>query len=93
MNEKVFHLMLGENETRILVQHESYEYKCRPNEGVCNSKQKWNHAKCWREHKELDDSSFCKADYTWNHSNTRCKIHEYVDIKNCSCKNMFLNQY
>ena len=26
-----------------LVQHESCECKCRLNENVCNSKEKWNH--------------------------------------------------
>ena len=48
-NAKVFNLMSGVNETRILVQHESSECKCTLNEGVCNSKQKQNHGECWRE--------------------------------------------
>ena len=37
--------MSGINETRVLVQHESCEYKCGLNESVCNSNQKWNHNK------------------------------------------------
>ena len=32
--------MLGVNETRFLVQHESCKCKCKLNEIVCNSKQK-----------------------------------------------------
>ena len=35
--------MSGVSETRVLVQHESCECKCRSNESVCNSKQQWNH--------------------------------------------------
>ena len=38
--------MPGINETRFLVQHESCKCKCRVNEIVCNSKQKWNHNEC-----------------------------------------------
>ena len=55
MNEKVFNLMFGVNETRVLVQHESCESKFRFNESVCNSKQKWNRDECWCDCKELDD--------------------------------------
>ena len=40
-----FDFMSGINETRLLVQHESCEYKCGLNESVCNSNQKWNHDK------------------------------------------------
>ena len=44
MNIKVFNLVLGVNETRFLVQHESCGCKCRLNESICNSKLNWNHA-------------------------------------------------
>ena len=49
MNVKVFNSMMGVNETKFLVQHESYECKCGLNESVCNSKRKWNHDECQRE--------------------------------------------
>ena len=49
MNVEVFNLVLEENETRFSVQHESYECKCRVNEGAHNPKWKWNHDKCWYE--------------------------------------------
>ena len=42
--------------------------KCGLKESACNSKQKWNHDKCRREYKEIDDWSCCKDDYTWNPS-------------------------
>ena len=46
MNVEVFILMLGINETRFLVKHESCECKCRLSESVCLSRQKWNHDEC-----------------------------------------------
>ena len=92
MNEKGFNLILRLNETRFLIQHESCECKCGLNESVCNSKQKWNHNKFSCEYKELDGWRSCKDNYMWNPStcncedNKACKIKEYLEIKNCSCK-------
>ena len=83
--------MLKVNETRFFAQSQSYECKCRLNESVCNSKQKWNHDEWQCERKELKDWGSCKNDYMWNHStcncecNKLCKIDEYLDIKNCFC--------
>ena len=45
--------MSGVNKTRFLVHHGSCKCKCRLNESVCNSKQKWNNDECWCEYKEL----------------------------------------
>ena len=45
-NVKVFNLMSKINETRSLVQHESFKCKCGLNESVCNSRQKWNLDEC-----------------------------------------------
>ena len=46
MNLKVFNSISGVNETKFIVQHESYECKCGLNECVHNSKQNWNHDEC-----------------------------------------------
>ena len=46
IHAKVFNLLSGANETKFLAQHELCECKCRLNESVCNSKQKWNHNEC-----------------------------------------------
>ena len=43
---KSINLMSLVNETRFLVQHESWECKCELNENMSNSKQKWNHNQC-----------------------------------------------
>lgn len=40
MNVKIFNLILGVNETRLLVQHESCECKFEFNKSVFNLKQK-----------------------------------------------------
>ena len=85
MNVKVLNLM-----SRFLVQHELFECKCQLNGSARNSKQKWNHNKCSRECKELDNRSSCKDDYMGSRStydcecNKVCKIDEYLDIKKCS---------
>ena len=63
MNVKIFNLISRVNEKRFLVQHEFCESKCRLNESVCNSKQKWNYDECWCECKELDDWGSCKKGY------------------------------
>ena len=92
MNAKVFKLMSGIIETRFLVQNESSECKCRLNESLCNSKQKWNHNECRCECKKLGGSVSCKNDYMWNITTCGCKCNEaykydkYLDIKNCSCE-------
>ena len=47
INVKVFDLIFGVNETKLLVQQEN----------TCNSKQKWNYDKYWCKCKELEDRS------------------------------------
>ena len=79
-------------ETKILVQEQSQEWKCRLYESVCNSKQKWNHDDCQCECKELDDWGSCKNIYMWNPSTCDCqcnetyKSEEYLDIRKYLCK-------
>ena len=65
------------------------------NESLCNSKQKWNHNECRWECNKIDDWGSCKNDCMRNHCtcycdcNKACKIDEYLDIKNCSCENVY----
>ena len=65
---KIINLMMEVNETRFLVQHKSSERKCKLNESLFNSKQKWSHHECWWECKELDDWSSFKDNYMQNPS-------------------------
>ena len=55
INAKVFNLMLGVNETRLLVQSQSCECKYRLSKSVCSSKQKCNQDECRCECRKLDD--------------------------------------
>ena len=92
MNVEVYGLLSGVKETRFLIQHNWYEYKCALNESLFNSKQKQNYDNCRFDCKELEDWSSYKDGYMWNSStydskcNKTCKIDEYLDTKNCSRK-------
>ena len=70
------------NETRFLVQHESCKCKCRLNEYLCNSKQKWNHDKCRCECKEVDNWGSCKKEYMWNPARVIVSIIKHVKLTN-----------
>ena len=92
-NIKVFNLMSEVSKTRFLIKYESCECKCRLDENACNSKQKWNHNKCWCKHKELDDWSYmCNPSTCDCECNKACKIGEYLNIKNCPCKKRFFGK-
>ena len=80
------------NKARLLVQHESWEYKCGYNENVCKSKQKWNPVECRCECKELEDwvsfeKGYMRNPCTFYFKYTKaCKIDEFLDIKIWSCE-------
>ena len=79
-------MIFGVNETSFLVQHELCQSKCRFNESVCNSRQKWSHDECWCDCKELHGWRSCKDDYLWNlgicdcECYKGCKIDKYLGI-------------
>ena len=56
-------------------------------------KKKWNEDKCRCECKELIDKGMCDKGFIWNPSNCECEfdkscdIGEYLDYKNCKCRN------
>ena len=59
LNVKVFNLMSGTNETRLIKWHEKCKCKCRLDAMVCSNKQRWNRNKCRCECKELIDKGIC----------------------------------
>ena len=71
---------------------------CRLTASVCNNKQRWNEDKCRCECKELVDKKICDNGYFWNPSNCQfecdksCGIGEYLDYKNCVCKNTLIDK-
>ena len=54
------------NQTRFLVQRDSYQCKWALNQTACNSKQKQKHNECQFLREEIDDQSFYYNDYVWN---------------------------
>ena len=66
---------------------------------ICNSRQTWNEGKCRCECKEdLIDKEICDKGFIWNLSNCGCEcdksfgIGEYLDYKNCVCRNTLINK-
>ena len=46
LNLRVFNMITGINESKILTKHTSWECKCKFDGRKCNSNQKWNNDKC-----------------------------------------------
>ena len=87
------------NETRQIVWHETCKCVCQLTSSVCNSRQTWNEEKCRCECKEdLIDKGICGKAFVWNPSSCDCEcdkscgIGEYLDYKNCVCKNSIVDK-
>ena len=99
INMKVYNFLMRLNETRNVLWHESCKCVCRLNSSVCNSKQIWNSDTCRCDCNE-DFASIisCHKGYTWNPStcecqcDTWCKTGQYLDHKNCICKNKLVGR-
>ena len=59
INVKVFNLISRINETRHIIQHETYKCICRLSASVCNSRKRFNEEKCRCECKDLIDKGIC----------------------------------
>ena len=87
------------NETRSVLRHKSCKCVCKLNSSVCNNKQIWNRHTCRCDCNE-DFASIinCTKGYTWNPStcecqgDTWCKQGQYLDHKNCICKNKVIGR-
>ena len=92
-NVKVSNQKSRTNETRHTEWHETCKCKWRLDVSVCNNKQRWNGDKSRCECKELIDTEICENEFIWNPSNCECEcekscdIREYLDYKNCKCRN------
>ena len=97
VNIKVYNFLMRLNETRNVLWRESCKCVCKLNTSVCNSKQIWNSDTCRCDCNEdfAGIISFDKG-YTWNPStcecqcNMWCKPGQYLDNKNCVCKNKLI---
>ena len=87
------------HETCNVLWHESCKCVCGLNSSVCNNKQIWNSDTCRCDCNE-DFASIinCNKGYTWNPSTCEChcdmwhKTGQYLDHKNCVCKNKLLGR-
>ena len=94
VNMQVYNFLMMLNETRSVLWHESCKCVCKLNSSVCNNKQIWNSDTCRCDCNE-DFASIinCTKGYIWNPStsecqcDTWCKPGQYLDHKNCICKN------
>ena len=99
INMKVHNFLMMLSETRNVLWHESCKCVCKLNSSVCNNKQIWN-SDTFRCDCNEDFAGIinCTKGYTWNQStcecqwNTWCKPGQYLDHKNCVCKNKLVGR-
>ena len=87
------------NETRNVLGHESCKCVCKSNSSVCNNKQIWNDDTCRCDcNEDFAGMINCAKGSTWNPStcecqcDTWCKPGQYLDYKNCVCKNKLIGR-
>ena len=99
VNMKVYNLLMCANETKNAVWHKSCKCVCRLTSAVCNSKQIWNSDTCSCDcNEDFVDKMVCEKGCIWNPSicpcecDMRCKPGQYLDYKNCVCKNKLIGK-
>ena len=99
VNMQVYNFLMRLNETRNILWHESCKCVCKLNSSVCNNKQIWNDDTCRCDcNEDSSDIISCDKGYTWNPStceyqcDTWCKQGQYLDHKNCICKNKLIGR-
>ena len=97
-NAKVFNLMSRINETRHIKWHETCKCICRLSASFSNNRQRWNEDKSRCECKELIGERICDKGFIWRPINCEsecdksCDIGEYLDYKNCKCRNSIVDK-
>ena len=96
---KVHNFLMRLNETRNVLWYESCKCVCKLNSSICNNKQIWNGDTCRCDCNEAFAGIInCTKGYTWNPStcecqcDTWCKPGQYLDHKNCVCKNKLIGK-
>ena len=99
INMQVYNFLMRLNETGNVLWHESCKCVCKLNSSVCNNKQIWNDDTCRCDcNEDFTDIISCAKGYTWNPStcecqcDTWCKPGQYLDHKNCVCKNKLIGR-
>ena len=99
INMKVYNFLMRLNETRNILSHEGCKCLCKLNTSVCNKKQIWYSDTCRCDFNEdfAGIINFTKG-CTWNprtcecQCDTWCKPGQYLDHKNCICKNKLVGR-
>ena len=98
MNVKLFNLMSRINEAIHIIWNETCKCIRRLSASICNNRKRWNEDKCRCECKELVDKGIYDKGFIWNPSNFECEcdkscgIGEYLDYKNCVCRNSIVDK-
>ena len=99
VNMEVHNFLIRLNETRNVLWHESYKCVCKLNSSVCNRKQIWNSDTCRCDcDEDFAGIINCTKGYMWNASTCACecdmwcKPGQYLDHKNCVCKNKLVGR-
>ena len=97
VNMQVYNFLMRLNETRNVLWHESCKCVCKLNSSICNNKQIWNSDTCRCDcNEDFAGMINCAKGYARNPStcecqcNTWCKPSQYLDHKNCVCKNKLI---
>ena len=96
---EVYNFLTMLNETRNALWHESCKCVYKLNSSVCNNKQIWNSNTCRCDcNEDFAGVLSCVKGYTWNPSicecqcDKWCKPGQYLDHKNCVCKNKLIGR-
>ena len=99
VNMQVYSFLMRLNEIRNVLWHESCKCVCKLNSSVCNNKQIWNGDTCRCDcNEDFTGIISCDKRYMWNPStcecqcNMWCKPGQYLDHKNCVCKNKLVGR-
>ena len=99
VNMKVYNFLMRLNETRNALWRESCKCVCKLNSSVFNSKQIWDSDTCKGDcNEDFAGIINCTKGYLWNPStcacecDMRCKPGQYLDHKNCICKNKLIGR-
>ena len=99
VNMQVYNFLMMLNETRNVLWHESCKCIYKLNSSVCNNKQIWNGDTCRCDcNEDFVGIINCTKGYTRNPStwecqcDTWCKPGQYLDHKNCVCKNKLIGR-
>ena len=99
VNMQVYNFLMMLNETRNVLWPESCKCVYKLNSSVCNNKQIWNGDTCRCDcNEDFAGIINCTKGYTFNpstcecHCDMWCKPGQYLDHKNCVCKNKLIGR-